>query len=59
MVHTNATDNVADMSSTLACEVKVCFVGIPVNEVLGTVSAWEAHVTKGHLGIFLYMADML
>ena len=46
------------MSRTLTCKVLVCSVRFPVYEILCTISAREAHVAEGHLGIILHMTNM-
>ena len=59
MVHTDTTNNVADVGRALALEEEICLSVIPVYEILRTISARETHISKRDFGIFLYMANMI
>jgi hypothetical protein len=59
MVHTNTTNNIADVGRALALEEEICLGVIPINEILRTVSTRETHISKRAFGIIMYMADMI
>ena len=59
MVHTDTTNNVADVGRALALEEEICLSVIPVYEILRTISARETHISERAFGIIMYMADMI
>ena len=59
MVHTDTTNNIADVGRALALEEEICLSVIPIYEILRTISTRETHISKRAFGIIMYMADMI
>ena len=59
VVHTDTSNNIADVGCALALEEEIRLSVIPVYEIFRTISARESHISKRVFGIILNMADMI